>query len=111
MDIMKLARGGAHSLPARTLLSVCLLVGTLIGGWTAGRFKHTRVSAASPRCLAGGVLMGCGSLLIPGGNDGLILVGLLLLWPYAWVAFATMCLVIACAIVVQRRFTARALVV
>ena len=39
--------------------------------------------------------MGWGSLLIPGGNDGLILVGMPLLWPYAWVAFATMCVSIA----------------
>jgi len=41
--------------------------------------------------------MGWGSLLIPGGNDGLILLGLPLLWPHAWAAFATMCAVIALA--------------
>ena len=41
--------------------------------------------------------MGWGSLLIPGGNDGLILVGMPLLWPYAWVAFACMCLAIGLA--------------
>ena len=54
-------------------------------------------------CFAGGALMGWGSLLIPGGNDGLILIGMPLLWPYAWVAFATMCLTIAAAQVMQRR--------
>jgi len=47
--------------------------------------------------------MGWGSLLIPGGNDGLILVGMPLLWPYAWVAFAAMCATIAAALVVQAR--------
>jgi hypothetical protein len=47
--------------------------------------------------------MGWGSLLIPGGNDGLILLGLPLLRPYAWVAFATMGLSIALARLVQRR--------
>ena len=47
--------------------------------------------------------MGWGSLLIPGGNDGLILIGMPLLWPYAWVAFATMCLSIAAAQLLQRR--------
>ena len=78
----------------------------MIGGWTAGRFKHTRISVASLlRCVAGGMLMGGGSLLIPGGNDGLILVGMPLLWPYAWVAFATMCIAIAGASTLQRRFT------
>ncbi len=99
-----LARGMAHSVSARALLMLCLLVGALIGGWTAGLFRHTRVRAGSLlRCLAGGMLMGWGSLLIPGGNDGLILVGMPLLWPYAWVAFATMCLTIACALSLQRR--------
>jgi toxin CptA len=54
------------------------------------------------RCFAGGVLMGWGSLLIPGGNDGLILVGMPLLWPYAWLAFASMCVAIAAAQLLQR---------
>ena len=49
--------------------------------------------------------MGVGSLLIPGGNDGLILVGMPLLWPYAWVAFLTMCVAIGLALVVERNLT------
>jgi toxin CptA len=49
------------------------------------------------RCCAGGVLMGWGSQLLPGGNDGLILVGMPLARPYAWLAFATMCVTIAAA--------------
>ena len=107
--LAELARGMSHSVLARTLLLGCLLAGTLIGGWTAGRFRHTRISAASLlRCVAGGMLMGCGSLLIPGGNDGLILIGMPLLWPYAWVAFPTMCIVIAGASALQRRFTSEA---
>ena len=39
--------------------------------------------------------MGWGSPLIPGSNDGLILLGIPLLPPYAWLAFATMVLSIA----------------
>jgi toxin CptA len=35
--------------------------------------------------------MGWGSALIPGGNDGLILVGMPLLMPHAWVAILAMC--------------------
>ena len=46
--------------------------------------------------------MGWGSLLIPGGNDGLILVGIPLLWPYAWLAFFTMCVVIGIALFVEK---------
>ena len=51
--------------------------------------------------------MGWGSLLIPGSNDGLILVGMPLLRPYAWAAFATMYLVIAGAEVLRRHVRKR----
>jgi len=47
--------------------------------------------------------MAWGSLLIPGSNDGLILVGMPLLWPYAWLAFGTMCVTIAAALWLRRR--------
>ncbi|HXG29050.1 MAG TPA: YeeE/YedE thiosulfate transporter family protein [Nevskiales bacterium] len=94
--LAELAQGMAMDLGARTLLFLALLAGAAYGGWTAGRFRHTRVTAGlSLRCLAGGLLMGLGSLLIPGGNDGLILLGMPLLWSYAWIAFLTMCLTIA----------------
>ena len=58
--------------------------------------------AQTGKCFSGGMLMGWGTLLIPGGNDGLILVGMPLLWPYAWVAFLTMCITIGLALVVER---------
>ena len=94
--LAELAHGMAMSLAARGLLALALLMGAVYGGMTAGRRRRVPVAFAGiGRCFVGGVLMGCGSLLIPGGNDGLILVGVPLLWPYAWAAFATMCLVIA----------------
>jgi hypothetical protein len=97
-----LARGTVHSLGARVALLMCLLAGAIVGGWTAGRLRFTRIRAAAlSRCLIGGVLMGWGSLLIPGGNDGLVLVGMPLLRPYAWAAFATMCITIGSAQSVQ----------
>jgi toxin CptA len=46
--------------------------------------------------------MAWGSLLIPGANDGLILIGMPMLWPYAWLAFASMCVAIAAATLVRR---------
>ena len=100
-----LARGMAASPVARGALLLAMLLGAVWGGWTAGRLRTTPVSAAQMlKCLAGGVLMGWGSLLIPGGNDGLILVGMPLLWPYAWLAFATMGVTIAVAqLVVKSR--------
>ena len=92
------ARGMAASLAGRTLLFAALLGGAAWGGWTAGRWRATPVTLAQAlRCLVGGALMGWGTLLIPGSNDGLILIGMPLLWPYAWLAFATMCIAIGAA--------------
>ena len=96
------------SCQGRLSLAACLLAGAIVGGWTAGRFRPLRLDAASAlRCLAGGALMGWGSLLIPGSNDGLILVGLPMLWPYAWAAFLTMCVSIGIALWIQARIAAR----
>jgi hypothetical protein len=96
--LAELAHGMTMQSAARLGLFGCLLAGAMFGGWRAGLLKARRPTASSvARCLTGGLLMGWGSLLIPGGNDGLILLGLPLLWPYAWVAFATMCAVIALA--------------
>jgi hypothetical protein len=102
--LTELARGMAGNLFARTLLLLALLAGAALGSWSAGRFASRRLIDPTQwvRCFAGGVLMGWGSLLIPGGNDGLILVGMPLLWPYAWLAFASMCAAIAAAQVGQR---------
>ena len=96
--LAELARGMSASVGARAVLLVALLLGAMWGGWSAGLFRSRRVSPAQLlRCFAGGLLMGWGSLLLPGGNDGLVLVGMPLAWPYAWVAFVTMCLTIAAA--------------
>ena len=107
--LAELARGMSASVGARTLLAVALLAGAALGGWTAGLFRSTRLAPAQLlRCLVGGVLMGWGSLLLPGGNDGLILVGMPLAWPYAWLAFATMCVTVATAQLAGRAFDSRA---
>ncbi len=47
--------------------------------------------------------MGGGYLLAPGGNDGLVRIGLPLLQPCAWAAFATMVAVVAAALWRPRR--------
>ncbi len=102
--LAELARGMTDNLPVRVMLVLALLMGAIIGGWTAGRFRNTRITVKQlAKCLIGGVLMGWGSLLIPGSNDGLILLGMPLLWPYAWVAFLTMCVTIAAAMLLQKK--------
>ncbi len=103
--LAELARGMQMDLVTRALLLIALFVGALIGGWTAGRFRSTRISINLViKCLMGGALMGAGSEMIPGSNDSLILLGMPLLWPYAWVAFATMCVSIGLAITLKKRW-------
>ncbi|NML15425.1 YeeE/YedE thiosulfate transporter family protein [Azohydromonas caseinilytica] len=79
-------------------LLAALLGGALLGGWTAGRLRSEWPTPAQwARSLVGGALMAAGSLLIPGSNDALVLVGLPLFHPHAWLAFTVMCLSIAAA--------------
>jgi toxin CptA len=101
--LAQLARGNTMRLGLGVLCLLALYVGALLGGWTAGRLRHTPPGFATvARCFAGGMLMAWGTLLIPGSNDGLILIGMPLLWPYAWLAFATMCVTIGVAQVAAR---------
>ena len=44
-----------------------------------------------------------GGGLVLGGNDALVLVGMPLLWSYAWLAFASICITIFVATVITRR--------
>lgn len=93
----------AHRQDARLTLRgamvLALLGGAILGGLVDGKIRRSPVHAATlVRCLIGGALMGLGGMLVPGSNDGLIMVGLPLLRPYAWTAVATMTVTIATAI-------------
>lgn len=93
--LLALAQGQTDGVLAKFVLLIALFVGALVGGWTAGRLKLVVPNLETViRCSGGGVLMGWGSLLIPGGNDELLLVGIPLLQPYAWVAVASMAVAI-----------------
>ena len=96
-----LARRNAFNWALNLLLFTALFLGALIGGWTAG-MSGSRLPKGAPawRCLIGGALMGVGAALVPGGNDSLLLIGMPLLLPYAWVAFASMCMTIYIATVI-----------
>ena len=88
----------------RGLLLLALFSGALLGGWSAGRISPTMPTIGSAvRCLSGGLMLGFGGSLVPGANDGLILLGLPLLYPHAWLALAGMLLAIATALVLQQR--------
>jgi toxin CptA len=101
--LAQLAGGTSTRLALGVLCLLALYVGAVLGGWTAGHLRAMRPTVAgTAKCLAGGALMAWGSLLIPGSNDGLILIGMPLLRPYAWLAFATMCVTIAAALWLRR---------
>jgi toxin CptA len=107
--LAEIARDMWQSLPARLLLLLALFLGAVYGGYRARRFSPMRMTVKRlARCFAGGAMMGAGGLIVPGHNDGLILIGMPLLWPYAWVAFATMCVSIAGALVLETQLTNRA---
>jgi len=101
--LAQIAHGMAAMVGSRFILLLALFTGALLGGWTAGRLSWRKPSFAdTARCLSGGLLMGVGSSLIPGGNDGLILIGLPLLFPYAWLAFGMMCVTIVAAMIASK---------
>ena len=96
---MGLSMGGLHG-----LMVLALFGGSLLASRAAGNFRNTRPGIARVLgCFLGGALMALGASFAPGSNDSLLLVGLPMFWAYAWVAFGTMCAVIALAIVVTRK--------
>jgi uncharacterized membrane protein YedE/YeeE len=95
------ARG--MDLAARTVIVLAFLGGAWWGAHSAARFalRGDTWRAIAAR-FGGGALMGFGAALIPGGNDGLVLLGLPLLQPAAFVAYAAMAAVIAAGFVSER---------
>jgi Sulphur transport len=107
--LAEVAAGMPGDLATRLVLFAALLGGSIVAGSMAGSADAARFSVTSlGRTFGGGAAMGAGSILIPGSNDGLILVGMPLLYPYAWIAIATMCLTIAAAIGVEGWLKGRA---
>lgn len=102
-----IARAMDARIGLRGAMVLALLGGAILGGWFAGKLRWQAPRPTTViRCLAGGALMGAGAMLVPGSNDGLILIGLPLLQPHAWLAIAIMIATIAVAIALPRRFRA-----
>jgi Sulphur transport len=100
--LAELALGMPGDILVRLLLLAALFGGSIIAGSATGRAASSPKPRDFFRTFVGGAAMGVGSLLIPGSNDGLILVGMPLLYPYAWVGIGTMCLTIAGALFTER---------
>lgn len=102
--IADIARNGGSTRDGRWILIASLFAGAVFGGWHGGRLRLQSPSVRTAlRCLVGGALMGWGADLIPGGNDGLLLIGMPLLRPYAWIAAAAMAAAILVLLTISRR--------
>jgi toxin CptA len=106
--LAELARDMVVAARLPILLLAALFGGALFGGWTAGSWQTRPVHLWHLlRCLVGGAMLGWGCLLTPGSNDSLLLVGLPLLRPYAWLAFLVMTLSICGAILTGQAWARR----
>jgi len=104
-DILaELASGRGNPGDSRWILAIALLAGAVFAGWQSNLLRQSLPSlGAAARCLIGGAMMGWGSALIPGGNDGLLLIGMPLLRPFAWLAAASMAATILAVLILAKR--------
>lgn len=93
------ARGSTQTFSIKWALFAVLVTGSVWGAWVTGQFQFITPTLGNViRCLFGGGLMGVGGMMIPGGNISLALIGIPLLKPYAWLAFASICITLYAAI-------------
>ena len=91
--LMDLAAAAGMELAWRSALAGIFIAGAVAGALAGGGFEPALGNWRFwLRCLAGGVVMGMGASLVPGGNDTMLLVGLPLLLPSFALAYAAMTL-------------------
>lgn len=101
--LVDLAIGAGGEIALRAVVVAAFFAGAVWGAMSAGRFALTWGSPRDALAHAGGgALMGAGAALIPGGNDALVLLGMPLLQPAAFAAYAAMCATIAAGLTAQR---------
>jgi len=103
------ALGMTPSMAGKTMLAIAL-----VGGMVASSLQRRSFALRVPRrsqalaCLSGGVLMGLGAALLPGGNDTLLLTALPSLSASAFASYAALLAGIAAALLLVRTTTRRA---
>lgn len=89
--------------PVRWVLLVAVLAGMLFSTVQRGSFRlDWRPRVVWLLNVAGGVLMGFGTALAPGGNDALVMYGIPTLSPYALLTYAALGLGVAAGLVMMR---------
>ncbi|MGJ0395445.1 MAG: YeeE/YedE thiosulfate transporter family protein [Methylocystis sp.] len=105
--LFQLAHDGPIAHKYNLLLVSALIGGTIAGGWTASRRADHGQRPGFIRlgkCLLGGMLMGVGGSLVPGGNDQLVLLNAPMFEPFAWIALAAMTTTISVFVFLRRQF-------
>jgi len=91
------------------LSALLLFAGALAGAWLSGTFRLQRAEwRRALRCAAGGLIMGCGAALVPGGNDSLLLWAIPGLTFYGTLAYFLMLATIAAGFGLQARLASKA---
>jgi uncharacterized protein len=85
-------------------LFAAILTGMVFSAWESGgmSFSVGKISDWVTR-LFGGILMGMGAAILPGGNDELLLSAMPMLSPHAFPAFAAMLTTIAVMLMISKR--------
>lgn len=85
------ARGDFARAPLRLILFAAFLCGGLFAAWHDGRLRWRRPQVLGlVRSGVGGLAMGAGAVMVPGGNDALLLQGIPALSPHALPAYLAM---------------------
>ena len=86
------------------LSALLLFAGALAGAWLSGSFRLQRPEwRRGLRCAGGGLIMGCGAALVPGGNDSLLLWAIPGLTIYGTLAYFLMLATIAAGFALKPR--------
>lgn len=102
--IAELAQGRTAGEPAALIGALVLVCGMVAATLTAGTFRLRRGSSREwLRAFAGGLLMGLGATLVPGGNDAMLFTGVPLVLPNLLVAYAAFALTLLMALLLGRR--------
>lgn len=108
------ALAGIGITPAATLwvLLLAVLAGMLISSWERGQFfVEWRPKPAWAMNLCGGLLMGFGAAIAPGGNDVLILHQIPIFSPHALIAYVSIVVGIAVVLLLMRAISGKEMIV
>jgi len=105
--LMQLARGGYDGLARGATMATVFVLGAVAGGMVRGFDLQTGTTRDWLHALAGGTVMGIGSVLVPGGNDAMLLVGVPLLLPNLLAAYVAMSGMLIVLVALRARVASR----